>query len=1059
MKSPPFTRLFLLLFSSFLATIVQAQVFEDFETHSCAVDFSCSSAPPGLGFFYPGLDGNQCLNNWAVSHGTPSINENGLIEGNNSLLLAYWNNESFPNFRSEGAFMGANIDSGKCYEISFKTRFLGLNEETLPPPTLEVEFANGLTHQTNNCLGLPPNISSSQNIFSINIDDLDGDFGQIFTYSDVITADDNYSQLWFYLDPGNSYIQINGGSLFIDDVVINEVDCNFPCTCFDGIKLGSDGAVTPISNYSSSTIQGAQCMAIAGTLEIDVSYTLNGKEFIMQPGAEIRIKNGFNLDIFNGTMEGCIQMWKGIVVEDGGALRMVNTDVRDAQYSILALDGSSIGVANNQFDDNFIGLMIDGTNPSENNGAVTILGAGAATINSNQFYHVNGLLPAYDNQFPSPKERTQAGIFLKNVDNIPIGNALNPFTPNTFFKTKNGILLDHSTATIHQNKFTDLGGTEANGFPFDHLGVGIYLDNGSDAFIANNDFNTFFMGVIAEASSLTADKNNIAVNTRCIYVIDPIMENIAITENQLAADFRAILIENANPAEDIHIEANVLDMDGAGSNSIGCIELVNCNPTVPENGGYTIIDNYIQNNAFNSGIEIFSSSGVLIQGNTIDANIPTYFTTGIRLVGSSQCRVRQNTITGIGIQDNCNNSINTLTSRAILVDNTGASLYCCNIMDETTLGISFDGACGKSNIRRNQFYTHQHGLYYAAGTQSSIQQYPGNKWHENNCNLDALHAGGTTEAALAAHTVYAPHAPFDHSPANLFTIDPTLIEVNCGESEDCGIPTWEFGPDPNDQLVATGQVPHSFNGTAIPWMEQRRLYEALALDPIKIEQSTEIANFFRTHNNGEIGWLYKVENDLRQLLAKSQNNSISISEGLQKILAENSNLQTTTDWGLKQKKFNTIYLQYWIQNRTLSKGQQKDLETMALACPKIDGKVVYQARSLHQVVTQAFKDWEAEEDCEVKSFLEKRQITSIQTSNHINVYPNPANDHLLLDYSNLEGEILKGRIINLNGRTIHIFNAASNKPEISVADLPSGLYFLQLETSETYYSTKFSILR
>ena len=1048
-----------LLFTFCFFQTINAQ--EDFETHTCTSGI-CGTGLPGATIPFPNIDDNLCLPNWSVSHGTPAISTVGQINGNNALALEFWNFEIFPDFESEGAYMHltTNIEQGKCYAISFLTRLNPFDETTLPALTLEVELANGLMHQTDNCNGLPPTVSNSQSVLSLSTDNMIGEFGQIFTHTNIVTADNNYSQLWFYIQPGSPLLtDINGGTLYIDDVIIYEVDCNFPCACPDGLKLGLDGATIPISNYSASAINQTTCIAIAGTLEIDANFSLNGKDFIMQPGAEIRIKNGFNLDLFNCNIKGCLQMWKSITIEDGGSLRMVGTTVEDAQYAVQALDGSSIGIANNKFYDNYIGLFIDGTNTSGTNGQVTLLGA-SANINSNEFYHINGLIPAYDNQSPLPEERTHAGIFLKNVDNIDIGSTINPFTPNTFFHIKNGILMDHATAEIHNNNIAELGGTEIADFPYDICGYGIYLNNDSEAFIANNDINIFFIGIRADGSDLTVTNNNdISTTIRCIQVTDPLQKNIEISHNQLASENRAILVENADPAEWINIEDNDITMSELGHYTIGSIELTNCNSDEPEAGNYRVLNNDIAVNALNSGIEVFNSSGWLVQGNTIVSGIPNYFTTGIRLFGSSKCQVRQNTMTGVGVQDGCQNSISTLTSRAILVENTGGSLYCCNIMDETTLGMSFKGACGKSNIRRNQFYTHQHGIHYTQGTITNTQLYHGNKWHENCCDLDAFHAGGSTEALLCAHEDYYIHAPFDHAPSSLFTIAPGATEVFCGEQEDCGIPVFGFGPGPVDKMIANGDLPDSFKGTALTWMEQYRLFAHFFENPQLLDTDPVFPAFYHKHEQGEIGQLYHFSNELRRTLSVLPQDKISSKRSLEQLISQNQSIPTTSTWGEKQKHYNDLYVKYWLQDRSLSNRQLQEIESLAMGCPKIDGKVVYQARSLHQVVTQAFKDWEAEEDCEVKSFLEQRQITSIQTSNHLNVYPNPANDHLLLDYSNLEGEILKGRIIDLNGRTIRIFNAASNKPEISVADLPSGLYFLQLETSETYYSTKFSILR
>ncbi|MCB0551693.1 MAG: T9SS type A sorting domain-containing protein, partial [Phaeodactylibacter sp.] len=94
------------------------------------------------------------------------------------------------------------------------------------------------------------------------------------------------------------------------------------------------------------------------------------------------------------------------------------------------------------------------------------------------------------------------------------------------------------------------------------------------------------------------------------------------------------------------------------------------------------------------------------------------------------------------------------------------------------------------------------------------------------------------------------------------------------------------------------------------------------------------------------------------------------------------------------------------------------------------------------------------------SLAEKNSLKPISA---IQVYPNPANDRLMLSFnSTFEGQ---GRIqvINLEGRPVltkeRAINPGENKITLEELSLPDGMYFLQLFTGDTAQSARFIILR
>ena len=79
----------------------------------------------------------------------------------------------------------------------------------------------------------------------------------------------------------------------------------------------------------------------------------------------------------------------------------------------------------------------------------------------------------------------------------------------------------------------------------------------------------------------------------------------------------------------------------------------------------------------------------------------------------------------------------------------------------------------------------------------------------------------------------------------------------------------------------------------------------------------------------------------------------------------------------------------------------------------------------------------------------------------VHVYPNPAVDVLNVDYSNIPGKMVRLDIVDLTGK--YVFTEINPKgkttSQLSISDLPSGLYFLQLETDKGLINKQISIVR
>lgn len=82
-------------------------------------------------------------------------------------------------------------------------------------------------------------------------------------------------------------------------------------------------------------------------------------------------------------------------------------------------------------------------------------------------------------------------------------------------------------------------------------------------------------------------------------------------------------------------------------------------------------------------------------------------------------------------------------------------------------------------------------------------------------------------------------------------------------------------------------------------------------------------------------------------------------------------------------------------------------------------------------------------------------------SNQLKVYPQPANDRLIIDYENTNNECLSVSIYTLSGKCLKTFYPDRNTIDLDVSFLENGLYIYRIinETAATINSGKFIIAK
>jgi hypothetical protein len=223
------------------------------------------------------------------------------------------------------------------------------------------------------------------------------------------------------------------------------------CTCDNDIhRIGKVGLEQKLSETNFFTqhplaFDEPTCMTIAGRLIIDVPYTFQNVEMIMQPGSEIIVNipnsNATNsLNIIHCHLHSCSRMWRGIRVQ---ARNYIYTDeetkIEDAEFGIKLGNKTEGRIRKTTFNKDYIGIDISAISGTTTANSVGVI------IDENTFQCDDDLLPRYDNV--NLGTRTYAGIQVVRQSAL-IGLGFQSGFFNTFTGIRNGILIENSIVDV-----------------------------------------------------------------------------------------------------------------------------------------------------------------------------------------------------------------------------------------------------------------------------------------------------------------------------------------------------------------------------------------------------------------------------------------------------------------------------------------------------------------------------------------------------------------------------------------------------------------------------------
>jgi len=158
-----------------------------------------------------------------------------------------------------------------------------------------------------------------------------------------------------------------------------------------------------------------------------------------------------------------------------------------------------------------------------------------------------------------------------------------------------------------------------------------------------------------------------------------------------------------------------------------------------------------------------------------------------------------------------------------------------------------------------------------------------------------------------------------------------------------------------------------------------------------------------------------------------------------------------------QSNFKSVYLLIikLMEGQSLSETDKLTLRTIAQECSIDGGRWVHQA---NEICNSLLKEYYSPEVC-LEEF--QGEITSrITKSNEVIVYPNPADDELMINLGSIlkTNEIPEIKLINLEGKPISIIPVCNNAIwTVKTTSIPDGMYILQVKGNAEDIKTRIII--
>ena len=473
-------------------------------------------------------------------------------------------------------------------------------------------------------------------------------------------------------------------------------------------------------------------------------------------------------------------------------------------------------------------------------------------------------------------------------------------------------------------------------------------------------------------------------------------------------------------------------------------------------------------------------SGLLIKGNMINlegvAKTLNYTAasqrTGVSLTSCQYASVKGNSFTQNGSVPTT--TVTALAINGVYLKNSPYGKTECNTATNLGRCFVFEGTCDNSwkvNNMSNSFIGMEIRVLGRIGIQGALIGSPGNPnlsantWttitretnilnSANNNTISPLYvlAGTGTQPTLnfgtAGHT-YSTSAIQGirvQSSGTSYTCNAGSAQrMSGGDNNGNNKQTAEIEDSLTDYISLAQSNENTYDAFTDEFIYQNKqlVYKLMAADSLQVADGSTLDNFYQANQNTAIAQLTEVQKAINNddiHMANSANASVSPSNMVE----------------YKHQRANELILKYLADRfYVYADDEKQDLYNYANECV-IKGYYVIQARNIINIITNQVVEYN--DDCEAEASSQRKakvQATGISNTSTFNLFPNPNNGKMQLDY-NLGGYAkAEFKLFDITGKLISIKNMAENEGSLLITErnLSNGVYFYHILVGEKTIKT------
>ncbi|MBS1636806.1 MAG: S8 family serine peptidase [Bacteroidetes bacterium] len=224
------------------------------------------------------------------------------------------------------------------------------------------------------------------------------------------------------------------------------------------------------------------------------------------------------------------------------------------------------------------------------------------------------------------------------------------------------------------------------------------------------------------------------------------------------------------------------------------------------------------------------------------------------------------------------------------------------------------------------------------------------------------------------------------------------------------------------------------------WANEKLAYELLNADRSLYESDKTLQTFYRQLQSGNIGLL---------TLAETAIQSGRYAEAM-------DHVQAVNPVNVPEQNLKTVYtiLLNTLQNREADlSGYKAALWDIANQCEHAGGAGVSKARALYNKLSNQAILFES--SCENRPYIQNQETNTVKGGISVNLYPNPGQGEMTLDYSGLNGQDALFIIYDIHGNQLYTaaMPADGNRIAIHVKELMNGVYMYKVESGTVSVKT------